>query len=112
MLKVNEKVVTSWFRHAKSSAATAVIVPLVLSTVKEFQKQGFVIGFNTPTFIVLGIAVGIALVTVIGGLALKKRPDLSSEVTLIDTKALEELKALAAKQITHSDIAVTTVKNN
>ena len=110
-IKLNEKAVTSWFRHAKSSAATAVIVPLVLNTVGEFKKQGFVIGFNLPTAIVLGLAVAIALVTVLGGVVLKKRPDLSKEVTFIETKTLDELKVLAAKAIP-VNAASTFVVNN
>lgn len=99
MPQVNEKVVTSWFRHMKSSAATALITPLVLSSVKEFQAQGFKIGFNQPTAIVLGISVAIGTVTVLGGVLLKKRPDLAKEVSLVEDKALAELKSLAAQQI-------------
>jgi len=99
MPNINEKAVTSWFRHIKSSAATALITPLVLASVKEFQKQGFTIGFNLPTAIVLGISVAIGTITVVGGILLKKRPDLSKQITALENKAVAELKTIATQEI-------------
>ena len=108
MFKINPKALASFVRHFKSSAVVGLVVPVVLTTVKGFQSQGFKLGFNTSTLIVLGISVAVALVTVGGGILMKKRPDLAPEITFVEKKALDELNTLASAQIVSSEVTKVT----
>ena len=108
MLKINPKAFASFVRHLKSSAVMGLLAPLVLATVKQFQTQGFKLGFNVPTVVVLGLAVLVAGVTVGGGILLKKRPDLAPEITFVEKKVLDELNVLASTQIVSSEVTKVT----
>lgn len=99
---VNAKSLTSTIRHFKSSAVTGLLVASLSTTLGVFTKAGFKLGFNLPTAIVLGVAIAIAVLTVAGGILLKKRPDLASEVAFAEKEAFSALNKVATTQIAAS----------
>ena len=106
-MKINPKVIESWLRHLKGNAAVAVAVPLFLSTLHEFQAQGFKIGFNKETVFVLLIAVAIASITVAFQVFVKKRPDLAPELAFAEKKSLDFLNNVAGKELAASPAPAT-----